>query len=444
MRNIPPEKTLDPKRIINSMYRIVEEEKSEEESEEFVIEFANDDEVEYDEEDLQREREREKKKETSRNTENSSKKRKTEKKRNKKEKEEEEEKELNEKKLKEIQETVLRNLEKGNFKLKEIKGDGNCLYRCVALQVYGSDNLHQRVREETMNYMQKHASHYSQFVSNLEGWENYLKRNRRLGAFGGNLEIQAISELYNRPIQIFEENQLRNIFHSYQLRSPPIILEYINGNHFNCILDLTSPKTESVEDISEIQDYRDSVYNNFDRFNSVNDVNEKSQNSIENKNPSKINSPPTNNNIKDNGEISSKSTDEKNTNLQTNSNPEKKNLEQIQLEKTILNSENEILENSIIDQIQNESELSQAENQLVKKALEESVSEIEKQEIKQISNLEDEILNQVMKESLLGNSLFGHNFDFQFNDNNNNNNNNQTFQNSLNQFFNSLKKEDKK
>lgn len=56
--------------------------------------------------------------------------------------------------------------------------------------VYGSPFLQETNRD-----------HYSQFVT--ENFAAYCKRKRRDRVYGNNLEIQALSEMYNRPIQVF-------------------------------------------------------------------------------------------------------------------------------------------------------------------------------------------------------------------------------------------------
>ena len=40
-----------------------------------------------------------------------------------------------------------------NVKLRIIEGDGNCLYRCFSMHLYGSESLHRRCREEIATYV---------------------------------------------------------------------------------------------------------------------------------------------------------------------------------------------------------------------------------------------------------------------------------------------------
>ena len=48
---------------------------------------------------------------------------------------------------------------------------------------------------------EQNADYYSQYVT--EDIADYIERKRYLGVHGNHLEIQAMSELYNRPIHIY-------------------------------------------------------------------------------------------------------------------------------------------------------------------------------------------------------------------------------------------------
>ncbi|MCO5579529.1 hypothetical protein L7F22_033384 [Adiantum nelumboides] len=115
--------------------------------------------------------------------------------------------------------------------------DGNCLFRAVADQVYGDPEMHNETRQMCIDYMEKERDHFSQFVT--ESFSAYCKRKRRDRAFGNNLEIQAMAEMYNRPIHIFcYGSEPKNIFQgSYETDLPPIRLSYHRNNHYNSLVD---------------------------------------------------------------------------------------------------------------------------------------------------------------------------------------------------------------
>ncbi|GFP92270.1 otu domain-containing protein 5 [Phtheirospermum japonicum] len=107
----------------------------------------------------------------------------------------------------------------------------------VADQVYGDSELYDLVRQMCIDYMERERDHFSQFIT--EGFTSYCKRKRRDKVYGNNMEIQSLSEMYNRPIHIYSySTEPINIFHgSYNTDTPPIRLSYHHGNHYNSLVD---------------------------------------------------------------------------------------------------------------------------------------------------------------------------------------------------------------
>ncbi|KAE8691729.1 casparian strip membrane protein [Hibiscus syriacus] len=123
------------------------------------------------------------------------------------------------------------------LEVKRMLEDGNCLFRAVADQVYGDSEAYDLTRQMCIDYMERERDHFSQFIT--EGFTSYCKRKRRDKVYGNNVEIQALSEMYNRPIHIYSYSlEPINIFHgSYNTDTPPIRLSYHHGNHYNSLVD---------------------------------------------------------------------------------------------------------------------------------------------------------------------------------------------------------------
>ncbi|CAH8361241.1 unnamed protein product [Eruca vesicaria subsp. sativa] len=123
------------------------------------------------------------------------------------------------------------------FEIRRMLADGNCLFRAVADQVYGDSESYDMTRQMCMDYMEHERDHFSQFIT--EGFTSYMKRKRRNKVYGNNVEIQALAEMYNRPIHIYSySTEPINIFQgSYNTDTPPIRLSYHHGNHYNSLVD---------------------------------------------------------------------------------------------------------------------------------------------------------------------------------------------------------------
>ncbi|XAR60157.1 Ubiquitinyl hydrolase 1 [Bertholletia excelsa] len=123
------------------------------------------------------------------------------------------------------------------LEVKRMLADGNCLFRAIADQVYGDPEGYDLVRQMCIDYMEQERDHFSQFIT--EGFMSYCKRKRRDKVYGNNVEIQALAEMYNRPIHIYSyTTEPINIFQgNYNTDIPPIRLSYHQGNHYNSLVD---------------------------------------------------------------------------------------------------------------------------------------------------------------------------------------------------------------
>lgn len=133
-------------------------------------------------------------------------------------------------------------------------GDGNCLFRAISLQVYGSSDMHSTVRAQCLDFMEVEESHFKDFVA--EPYEEYIARKRMDGVHGNHAEIQAASELYNRRIEVYVPPKVQpmNIFQQEEVKAKsdesggsetsfnhPIRLLYMDGNHYDALIDPLVP-----------------------------------------------------------------------------------------------------------------------------------------------------------------------------------------------------------
>ncbi|KAJ6927700.1 OVARIAN TUMOR DOMAIN-containing deubiquitinating enzyme 6-like [Populus alba x Populus x berolinensis] len=127
------------------------------------------------------------------------------------------------------------------LEVKRMLEDGNCLFRAVTDQVYGDSEMYDLARQMCVDYMERERDHFSQFIT--EGFTSYCKRKRRDKVYGNNVEIQALSEMYNRPIHIYSYSTEPINIGSYNTDTPPIQLSYHHGNHYN---SLVNPRRSTI------------------------------------------------------------------------------------------------------------------------------------------------------------------------------------------------------
>jgi hypothetical protein len=60
-------------------------------------------------------------------------------------------------------------------------GDGNCLFRALSDQYYGSDSKHAQVRQDICDWIATHHSRYAPFVDDERGIQTHLRCMRQHG-----------------------------------------------------------------------------------------------------------------------------------------------------------------------------------------------------------------------------------------------------------------------
>ena len=94
------------------------------------------------------------------------------------------------------------------IRLKDVIGDGNCLFRAFADQVDGQENTHIVMREEACRYMVAHQEFFEPFLDEEEdgSFQNYIKLMLKNGEWGGHLELQALCECFKCVVVIHKQH----------------------------------------------------------------------------------------------------------------------------------------------------------------------------------------------------------------------------------------------
>ncbi|XP_024032028.1 LOW QUALITY PROTEIN: OTU domain-containing protein 6B [Morus notabilis] len=117
-------------------------------------------------------------------------------------------------------EKLEKKLEPLGLSVTEIKPDGHCLYRAIEVQLAilsggSSPYSYQELREMVAAYMRKHTSDFLPFFlsenavedgsddSLAERFESYCKEVESTAAWGGQLELQALTHCLRKHIMIF-------------------------------------------------------------------------------------------------------------------------------------------------------------------------------------------------------------------------------------------------
>ena len=136
-------------------------------------------------------------------------------------------------------------MKQNNFEIKEVRGDGNSLFRAISDQIYGSDSHYEIIRKKCMDYLIVQKRYFELFID--EDFDEYIQKKCKNGVLGDDVGIEALNEIYNRPIEIycgsaapskcFREEKQKDICNE-EIETSPIRLSYHGGNHYNSIIPL--------------------------------------------------------------------------------------------------------------------------------------------------------------------------------------------------------------
>jgi len=129
------------------------------------------------------------------------------------------------------------------MQIERMEGDGNCMFRAVSHQVYGSPEHHRIVREACMAYMESERAYFEPFVvGGGRAFGAYVEHKRQDGVWGDDLELQAMCEIYDRPALVFAFDgvhgmqQLRTFHEDRRRGRPPMRLSFYGGGHYDSIV----------------------------------------------------------------------------------------------------------------------------------------------------------------------------------------------------------------
>ncbi|KAG6891766.1 hypothetical protein C0992_006187 [Termitomyces sp. T32_za158] len=135
-------------------------------------------------------------------------------------------------------------------------GDGNCLFRALSDQLYGSPSRHADLRQRICDWIARHHERYEPFVDDDRGLETHLRCMREHGTYGGHMELSAFAHMEQRDVKVVQPGLVYVIEHHAfdrrrprrtQDKDPPendtVYIAYHDWEHFSSIRNLRGPHT---------------------------------------------------------------------------------------------------------------------------------------------------------------------------------------------------------
>ncbi|EFO26014.1 hypothetical protein LOAG_02473 [Loa loa] len=124
----------------------------------------------------------------------------------------------------------------GSFGLtvRDIPGDGNCLFRALGDQLDGHTGNHLKYRLDTVRYMMNHRGHFEPFID--VPFDRYVNDLSRPGTYAGQDALVAFARLHEVNIIIHQLNRpLWKIQGTENSNALELHLSYHNGEHYSSV-----------------------------------------------------------------------------------------------------------------------------------------------------------------------------------------------------------------
>lgn len=128
--------------------------------------------------------------------------------------------------------------------LKQIPGDGNCLFRALGDQLFGNSNDHLIHRTQVVSYMRQHRDDFEPFVEDDLSFDAHLSSLAENGTFAGNDSIVAFARKHCLTVVIHQLNKPLWQIHGGPGGSPgesEVHISYHNGDHYNSVRRIGDP-----------------------------------------------------------------------------------------------------------------------------------------------------------------------------------------------------------
>ena len=141
------------------------------------------------------------------------------------------------------------------FEEVPIRGDGNCMFRALALGGFGCENSYPLIREMIWDFIHTNSERFIPFITDGD-LDNYLKNKRKNKTWGDHIELIAFSELFNWTISVYDLETDLSPHYSFEnmCAERKIILKYRNNDHYNLLIKKNDTLNQaSIPKITKIE-----------------------------------------------------------------------------------------------------------------------------------------------------------------------------------------------
>lgn len=146
------------------------------------------------------------------------------------------------------------------LKVRDVIGDGNCLFRALGDQLDGDDRAHMRHRQDVVRYITEHRADFEPFIEDDVPFDKHVQNLAIDGTYAGNDSIVAFARLHKLTVVIHQLDSPAWEVHGETATVTPaptnhdnikvhqLHISYHNGDHYASVrrLDDTSDAPANI------------------------------------------------------------------------------------------------------------------------------------------------------------------------------------------------------
>lgn len=130
---------------------------------------------------------------------------------------------------------------------QNVRGDGNCLFRCIAIEIFDNEKHHDLVRKKMIEFVQKNKKTYLSSANLFDSIDSWIGRMSNcgneefglMGEFGDAFALELLSWMLERPIIVsLRDCQDDNLLHTDTTGNwfhKPAIHLILRGQHYTLL-----------------------------------------------------------------------------------------------------------------------------------------------------------------------------------------------------------------
>lgn len=147
---------------------------------------------------------------------------------------------------------------------EKIVGDGNCFVRAISHAVSGTQKYHRKPRRAVVKHLRGNVSEYKNMLrTNFSSIEEYLSVSRMqyVGSLATELEIEAVANYLGVNVFTYHQGRWLEYGCNKQVFNQGVYLEHCNGNHYEIVVCVQKPQTQSCYGYCSVRQSCHSKYN---------------------------------------------------------------------------------------------------------------------------------------------------------------------------------------